>query len=815
MVLALRKLAAEVKSILGSGTQVSYAADWSEYFGYHVGGDVFFHLDPLWADANIDFVGIDNYMPISDWRDSKDHVDKEWKTVYNLEYLLANIAGGEGFDWYYESPEAEYQQNRRPISDLAFGEDWIFRYKDIRGWWSHEHHDRIDGVRNSMPSSWLPGMKPIRFTEYGCAALDKATNQPNKFLDSKSSESGLPRASTGERDDFIQLQYLRAMAIFWNNEVNNPQAQHYSGRMIDFGRSFVWAWDARPFPDFPGNSDVWSDAGNYAKGHWLNGRSTNQPLSVVVADLCRNALVQDDADVSELYGVVRGYSADSVDSSRSKLQNLALIFSFDIVEREGTLVFLHRDGLTVQQIDEGNMVASSVASSSNNVSSGPVMSMPSRIRLNYIEADNDFEVRSVEAVYSHCASSVATDSEYSMLLSEVEAQAIVDRWLAESGKSKDSCHFSLPMSYLGCVNGDVVSIFGANYRIDGIESSEALRFEATRVNAGAYLKGSSLTSGPVRVSPVPTSPVYAAFLDLPLMTGSERSSAPYLAAVSDPWLGPVAIWNSSSDSGYTLNSTFPAPATLGVLSSPLVKSRSGLWDRSSKVTVSVSSGVLLSVSSADVLNGSNFAAIGDGSPENWEIIQFANADLIAPDTYELSSFLRGQFGTDGTSPPAWPIGSLFVVLDSSVQQIDFSMAARGLERFYRIGQLEKGYLDSNVSLQVISFNGVGLRPYSVSHLGASRNADSSIFVSWVRRTRIDGDSWQASEVPLGEDIESYTLRVLSGGSLVREVIVLAQSWIYMPSMQMVDLVGSSFVVSVAQNSRSFGCGPFVSVEVEV
>ena len=66
---ALRTLAADVRSILGSDCKIGYAADWSEYFGYHPqdgSGDVFFHLDPLWSDPEIDFIGIDNYMPLSD-----------------------------------------------------------------------------------------------------------------------------------------------------------------------------------------------------------------------------------------------------------------------------------------------------------------------------------------------------------------------------------------------------------------------------------------------------------------------------------------------------------------------------------------------------------------------------------------------------------------------------------------------------------------------------------------------------------------------------------------------------------------------------
>ena len=36
---------------------------------------MYFHLDPLCSDANIDFVGIDNYLPLTGWRDGFDHAD--------------------------------------------------------------------------------------------------------------------------------------------------------------------------------------------------------------------------------------------------------------------------------------------------------------------------------------------------------------------------------------------------------------------------------------------------------------------------------------------------------------------------------------------------------------------------------------------------------------------------------------------------------------------------------------------------------------------------------------------------------------------
>ena len=109
--------------------------------------------------------------------------------------------------------------------------------------------------------------KPIWFTEYGCAAIDKGANQPNKFLDLKSSESALPHYSTGARDDLMQMQYLRAISDYWRDPAHNPISEEYGAPMLDMTRAFVWAWDTRPFPFFPNNVDLWSDGENYSRGH--------------------------------------------------------------------------------------------------------------------------------------------------------------------------------------------------------------------------------------------------------------------------------------------------------------------------------------------------------------------------------------------------------------------------------------------------------------------------------------------------------------------------------------------------------------------
>ena len=74
--------------------------NWSEYFGYQPdddSGDVLFNLDPLWASQSIGAVGIDNYMPTTDWRSGGDPSFPDVYSAHDLDYQKQNIAAGEGY----------------------------------------------------------------------------------------------------------------------------------------------------------------------------------------------------------------------------------------------------------------------------------------------------------------------------------------------------------------------------------------------------------------------------------------------------------------------------------------------------------------------------------------------------------------------------------------------------------------------------------------------------------------------------------------------------------------------------------------------
>ncbi|GLT10037.1 phage host specificity protein [Sulfitobacter porphyrae] len=811
----LRALAGEVRALLGPQVKISYAADWSEYFGYQPqdgSGDLYFHLDPLWADDNVDFIGIDNYMPLADWREGEDHLDaQDHDAIHDLDYLRGNIEGGEGYDFYYHSPEARAAQIRTEITDGAYDEPWVYRYKDIRNWWQNAHHERLGGLRQESPTDWAPASKPIWFTEYGCAAVDKGANEPNKFLDQKSSESALPRYSTGARDDLMQMQYLRAISSYWDDPAHNPLSSEYEGRMLDMTRAFVWAWDVRPYPFFPNNRDLWSDGQNYARGHWINGRSSARTLASVVGEICRRAGL-DAFSTQGLHGYVRGYAVDQVADARTALQPLMLRHGFDAVERDGVLSFRSRDGLKPQVLDPALLAVSEELDGVSEQLREAEAEISGRVRLRFVQADGNFDTIAEEAVLPDEATHAVAASELNMALTRAEGRQVAERWLVEARVARGHLRLALPPSRLALGAGDVIELPGegqegaALYRIDRVEQSDVQLVDAVRIEPEVY-DAADLTDElvPLRpfAAPVPVQPY---FMDLPLLRGDEVPYAPHLAATAQPWPGAVAVYQSSTDANYRLNGILPARSTIGVTLNDLAAASPGLIDRGDALEVRLTAGTLESVTEEALLSGANLAAIGDGSADNWELFQFRTATLVAPGVYWLSGRLRGQAGSDALMPPVWPAGSRFVLLDGRPQQIDFSPNLRQVAQHFRIGPARRGYDDPSYRHLVTAFAGNGQRPLSPCHLRVVKQADGSFDLNWIRRTRLNGDTWEVPEVPLGEESERYLLRITAGGSILREQQVDAPGWTYSAVDQDTDGLTLPFEVSVAQISAVYGPG---------
>ena len=311
------------------GPKLTYAADWSEYFGYQPAdgsGDVFFHLDPLWAAADIDFVGIDNYMPLADWRDGDDHLDAAPGTPdASAAYLARQHRRRRGL-------RLVLRQRRRPRrADCA---------------------RRSPTAPMASPGSSAPrtssagGATP---TTTGRAASSSARRPPGCR---KASRSGSPnsaarrstRAPTSRTSSPIRSRPTAACRISpparattWCSGASSKRRSPTGTRTPGLWKRQpdllgLWRADARPWRDPPVDlgraalsglsllDDVWADGANWETGHWLNGRLGALAVDGLVAQVLADYGI--DADVGDIDGTVDGFLICKL-SARQALEPLS------------------------------------------------------------------------------------------------------------------------------------------------------------------------------------------------------------------------------------------------------------------------------------------------------------------------------------------------------------------------------------------------------------------------------------------------------------------------------------------------------------
>ena len=135
------------------------------------------------------------------------------------------------------------------------------------------------------------------------------------------------------------------------------------------------------------------------------------------------------------------------------------------------------------------------------------------------------------------------------------------------------------------------------------------------------------------------------FLDLPIAGGAVLAHAPWIAGHASPWPGSLSLLKKDGAASFSLNRVIAAPSVMGTLLDPLPAGPLGRYDRASRFRVKLAAGALASIGEDELLGGANAAAIGT-SDMGFEIVQFRDAELVAPLTYELSLLLRGQSGSE-------------------------------------------------------------------------------------------------------------------------------------------------------------------------
>ena len=250
----------------------------------------------------------------------------------------------------------------------------------------------------------------------------------------------------------------------------------------------------------------------------------------------------------------------------------------------------------------------------------------------------------------------------------------------------------------------------------------------------------------------------------------------------------------------------PAPATTGVTLDALAGAATSRYDRAAKIRVKLDQGALASATELALLAGANTAAVQNAEGD-WEVLQFQSAVLVAAATYELSLFLRGQAGSEAAMRQPLAAGARFVLLDGAVTAVDMTPADIGLGYTWRCGPAGRDLGHPSYLETTHAFAGLGLKPLSPAHVRGIRSG-GDLAISWVRRTRSGGDSWDAVEVPLAEETERYEVDILDGATVKRTLASTAPSATYTAAEQSVDFGApqSSIALRVHQLSTVFGRG---------
>jgi hypothetical protein len=770
---ALVSLAASVKAIMGAGTKLTYAADWSEY--HHADGG-WYHMDPLWASANIDFIGIDAYFPIKD----------SAVNSYDIDTLKAGWTSGEGVDYYYTDPARTVQA---PLSPA-------YAWKNISWFWNNTHTNPLGGT-----TAWVPNSKKIWFTEFGFPSVDNCANQPNVFYDPSASASAFPYHSKGRVDFRAQRACITATLHQWAGS-----------SMVE--RMFLWTWDARPFPYWPDLTNVWSDGGAWQTGHWVQGKFGISSLSSVVsALLARAGLTALQINTSALGEQVEGVVLTSQLTVRQALEQLQRAYFFDVVESEHRLKAVPRGGSAIVTLDEDDCIPLSTDAGRDVISSvrAQEIELPRRVNVVYLSRLSNYQPATQYAERQTTLSQEIVTVSVPLVLPDQVAKNVADVTLFGSWVGRESVQLMLPMQYAHVEPADVLGItsngFTRRVRVTRTHFATlgALHVEAVVEDQGVYdfYTPPSATDTRTQAQDAPTE-TRLELLDIAALPSDGASDAPLrfaAAGLGSPWAGAAVFRSDDGGVNYNRLQDAQGAAVMGQAVDVLPAFAANVFDRANTVTVVLlGAGSLQSVSELAVLSGANAALLGD------EILQFTTATLTAPGTYQLSGLLRGRLGTEAATG-THVANERFVLLSGGLGRVNMPAGLFNAPRLYKAVTVGSTLAATNA--QSFVYAASALKPYAPVHVQGARDGAGNLTLTWVRRTRAGGDWLDNVDAPLNETTELYDVEILNGVNVVRTFSALTSPTASYSAAQQTTDFGSpqaSVSVRIYQLSAAVGRG---------
>lgn len=203
--------------------------------------------------------------------------------------------------------------------------------------------------------------------------------------------------------------------------------------------------------------------------------------------------------------------------------------------------------------------------------------------------------------------------------------------------------------------------------------------------------------------------------------------------------------------------------------------------------------------------GANAIAFIDPAGEV-EIATAARVELIGARTFRLSQLVRGLGGSEASAARTLAPGARVVVLDGAAVPLTTSLDDIGRHIRYRVRPPNADVAASSMRELSATVGAAPLRPLAPVRIRA-RRLPSGIALNWIRRSRFGGDSWETTEVPLGEDIERYRVTIRASGAPVRIVEINAPAMFYEATQELAEFGSPQAMLDVELAQLSVVAGP--------
>jgi hypothetical protein len=321
------------------------------------------------------------------------------------------------------------------------------------------------------------------------------------------------------------------------------------------------------------------------------------------------------------------------------------------MRERGTVASVTLDDLVAPPAAQGDVI---------ELTRGQETELPQALKWQIARADEEYDTTVVEARRITVEAARVASETFPMAVPSEEAGRRCRRALMEAWVGRETAVFRLPPSRLALDPSDIVQLGHdgrlVDFRLASIADADARDIEAVRQDRAVF----DLRPSDPPAPSLPRPPVFGApevaLLDLPQLREEQPAHQPLVAAYASPWPGEMAVWRSPSSDGFELLTTFGSRARIGMLAADLYAGPLWRFDRGNELWVDLLSGSIESVTDLALFGGANALAV-ESAPNTWEIVQAADAELIAPGRYRLTRLLRGQRGTEGAMANPAPAGA--------------------------------------------------------------------------------------------------------------------------------------------------------------